>query len=263
MKRAARAFFALAVLSSLVFVLGAPAASGQVRVEAEVTYHESGDGSISGVRLQIFRAGVKVLDRRPALPCSGCELVPVPPSFQEPAQVLQLDETPEPEVVFTLYSGGAHCCIYAQAFRWDEATGRYLLAVHDFRDFGYRFKYLRGNGPPLFVSSDSRLAYRFSCFACALYPPQIWEYRGGEFIDVTRAYPRLVKRDLVRVTRAYRRARGEFDVRGILATLVAEKCLLGNCKAGFRTVRRAIRAEQARPPYLRALRRFLGRLGYV
>ncbi|HEX6601229.1 MAG TPA: hypothetical protein VF030_01175, partial [Solirubrobacterales bacterium] len=185
----------------LLAALTAPVASAQVKVESEVTWDEAGDGSISDVRLRIFRSGVEVLNRPPIDACDGCELAPVPPDYQPPSRVVQLDETPEPEVVFTLYSRGAHCCIYGEVFRWDEATGRYLPTVHDFRDFGYRLKDLNRDGRPLFVGSDSRFAYRFSCFVCAIYPPQIWEYRDGKFVDVTRAHPGEVRENLARANR--------------------------------------------------------------
>lgn len=267
-------YIAASLLVLLLAALTASVASAQVKVESEVTWDESGDGSISDVRLHIFRDGVEVLNRPPVDACDGCELAPVPPDYQPPSRVVQLDRTPEPEVVFTLYSRGAHCCIYGEVFRWDETAGRYLPAVHDFRDFGYRLKDLNRNGRPLFVGSDSRLAYRFSCFVCTLYPPQIWEYRDGRFVDVTRAYPGEVKKHLARVNRLYRRVRGDFDVRGILSSLVADKCLLGNCAGGYKVVRKAIRAGLVRRRdryeisthgrrYLRDLRRFMERLGYA
>jgi hypothetical protein len=263
----------LSVPAALVW---APIASGEVRVQAEATYHEGFDGSISGVRLQIYRDGYKVLSRPPAHPCPGCELRPVTEGFPNPpARVIQLDETPEPEVVFSLYTGGAHCCIFAEVFRWDEELGRYFATTHDFLDSGYRLKDLRHDGRPLFAGSDNRLAYRFTCYLCSIFPPQIWEFRDGKFIDMTRMFPRQVKHDLARVNRYYGKARGKYDIRGILPALVADKCLLGRCASGFALVRRAVGAGfvgKFEPryefgphgaKYIRVLRRFLGRLGYL
>ena len=277
MPRTRNAYTALATVLFSIFLfaaLGAPVASAQAKVESEVTWDERGYGEISNVRLHIFRDGVEVLDLPPARPCDGCELLPVPPDYQPPARVLQLDQTPEPEVLFTLYTPGAHCCIFAEVFRWDEATGRYLLTIHNFEDFGFKLKDLGADGRPIFAGSDSRFAYRFSCFVCAIYPPRIWEYRGGRFVDVTRAHPDEVKENLARANRLYRRIRDDYDPRGVLAGLVADKCLLGNCAAGYRVVRKAIRRGYVRRRdryeisthgrrYLRDLRRFLGRLGYA
>ncbi|MDX6624669.1 MAG: hypothetical protein QOE75_2601 [Solirubrobacterales bacterium] len=267
---------ALAVLALAAWAPTAGAAPGDVRVQAEATYHEAADGSVNGVRLQIFRDGAKVVDRPPPIPCSGCALRPYPVGYAtKPAQVVQLDATPEPEVVFALLSGGAHCCIYAQIFRWDEALGRYLAATHDFRDNGFVLKDLRHDGVPEFFSNDTRLAYRFSCYLCAVYPTQLWAYDSGRLSDVTRSFPRQVKNDLAETRRFYYRALGKGDVRGLLATIAADQCLLGHCSAGFRFVRRAIAAGhvRAREPrweygphghkYLRELRRFLRKLGYV
>jgi hypothetical protein len=245
-------------------------------VQAEVTFHGS-EYSATGVRLHIRRDGVAVVNRPPPKLCPvGCALLPVPKTFPEPtAQVVQLDRSPEPEALFTLYSGGAHCCVFGVAFRWVESSQRYLMTSQGFLDAGYELEDLRNDGVPLLVSSDNRLAYRFSCYACSRYPIQIWEFDEGRFVDVTRSFPRQVKRDLAESRRSYRRARGRGDVRGILATIVADSCLLDRCDDGFDTVRRAIAAGPLRPEedasmatqrghaYLRALRRFLGGLGYL
>ncbi|HEV7563983.1 MAG TPA: hypothetical protein VGO24_10845 [Solirubrobacterales bacterium] len=278
MNRPRRALIAIALfLVGLVACVPlASAAPGQVRVQAEVTSHESGDGfSVNGVRLQIYRDGEKILDRAPVRPCPGCILQPSPPEAPNPAaRVVQLDATPEPEVVFTLYSIGAHCCVFAEVFRWDDKLGRYLVTTRNFLDSGYLLKDLRHDGHPLFAGSDNRLAYRFSCFLCSIFPPQIWEFRGGEFIDVTRSFPKQVKRDLARAKQYYRQARGKADIRGILTDLVADTCLLDRCQAGFSVVQRAahsgfIRAFDKYEPgphgakFVPALRRFLRHLGYA
>lgn len=275
-----RVFVLVLVLSAFVSTSWSPvaaAAPGDVRVSANFTDRGS-NGSynqVQGLRVQIWRDGVKVLDRPARIPCGGCDPQPMPEGYAtRPVRVVQLDASPEPEVVFTVLSVGAHCCSYAKIFRWEEELGRYLATTQDFRDGIYYLKDLRHDGVPLFVDTDTRLAYRFSCYICAIYPPQVLEYRTGQMVDVTRSFPKQVKENLALVTRGYQRARGR-DVRGLLATIAADYCLLGRCGAGFALVRRAVRAGRVdvKDPQLEigphgrrfipALRRFLGKLGYL
>lgn len=245
-------------------------------VQAEVTYREAADGSVGDVRLIVYRDGSRVLDRAPVTLCRTCPAIPFPQEEPESAaRVIQLDRSPEPEVLFTLYAGGAHCCVYVEIFRWDSAAGRYLVTMHDFRDPGYQLKGLGHTGVPVFASADDRFAYRFSCFACSRLPPQVWEYRAGRMVDVTSSFPGQVKTDLVRLERSYRRARGRADVRPVLAALVADECVLGRCASGFRVVRQARQRGYVRVfdhelefgphgrKFVRVLRRFLTRLGYL
>lgn len=251
-------------------------APGEVRVQGEFTFHENFQEEIRGVRMQIWRDGVKVLDRAPIVPCGGCRPIPLPEGTpMKPVNVVQLDATPEPEVVFTLLSPGAHCCAYSVIFRWDEGLQRYLSTTHNFLDSIQVLEDLRHNGIPVFVDTDTRMAYQFSCYICAWYPPQIWEYEDGRLVDATRSFPRQVKRALKMSMGFYRRVAGEYDARGILTTIVAEHCLLGRCDSGFALVRRALHAGHLRVfdrrmeigphgrRYVPALRRLLNKLGYV
>lgn len=266
----------LAVFATAWWSPAATAAPGDVSVSANFT-HRGGNGNynqVEGLRVQIWRDGVKVLDRPARIPCGDCDPQPMPDGYAtKPVRVVQLDASPEPEVVFTILSPGAHCCSYAKIFRWEESLGRYLATTHDFRDGIYYLKDLRHNGVPLFVDTDTRLAYRFSCYPCAVYPPQVLEYRTGQMVDVTRSFPKQVKKNLAFVTQRYRRHRA-FDVRGLLATIAADYCLLGRCGAGFAFVRRAVRVGDANRkdryeigPHGRkftpALRRFLRKLDYL
>lgn len=277
--RLVRPLAAALALFALVSVLGAltaAPASAAVRVQATVGYQEGADGLKRGLRLQIWRDGYKWLDEPPSVECDNCgPLQPYPEEagLPEPARVIQLDASPEPEVVFTMYSAGAHCCTYTEIFAWDPDKG-YTSTTHDFLDGSYNLEYLR-DGVPFFVDTDTRLAYRFSCYMCAVYPPQIFQYRNGALADVTRSFPGEVRAHLAKTKRYYVRARSEIDVRGFLATIAAEYCLLDSCKAGFKFVRRAVKAgfARAREPrweigphgrkFIPALRRVLRQLGYL
>lgn len=265
----------LALVSALV-AIAAASAPAAVRVQATVSYHQEGEQLATGLRLQIWRDGYKWVDQPPSVDCDNCgPLQPYPEEsgLPGPARVIQLDASPEPEVVFTMYSPGAHCCTYTEIFAWDPDKG-YTSSTHDFLDGSYDLEYRR-DGIPFFVDTDTRLAYRFSCYICTLYPPQIFQYKNGRLADVTRSFPGEVRSALSKAKRFYARARTQIDVRGFLATIAAEYCLLDSCRAGFKFVRRAVRAGhvRAREPryevgphgrkFIPALRRFLHRLGYA
>ncbi len=273
----ARGFVLVLVLLASTAALWAPpavGAPGETRVGANFSFHEGPYDEVRGLRVEIWRDGVKVVNRPATIPCEGCEPQPMPGGYStKPVRVVQLDSTPEPEVVFTILSAGAHCCAFAKIFRWDGGLERYLDSTHNFYDGIYLLQDLRHNGIPLFVDTDTLLAYRFSCYACAIYPPQISEYRTGRIVDVTPRFPREIKENLTKARRSYRRIRPH-DSRGMLATVAADYCLLGRCGAGFAFVRRAIsrgRASGNEPhfegsrgrKFIPALRRFLHAHGYL
>jgi hypothetical protein len=245
-----------------------------VTVQARATYHETNDGQVTGVRVEIDRDGQRVLYRGVPKPCGYCALIPTGVfEADHPISVIQLDRTPEPEVVFDFWTGGAHCCQISLVFRYDAQTGRYLPSQHDFYDFGYRFSDLDGNGQFEFRGWDSRFGYRFGCFGCSAFPPQMWAYRDGRLVDTTRAHPEIVRPDLQKQRRRYQRRRGHGDVRPVLAALVADQCLLGRRDAGFRFLNSALRRGYLRLPrsedgwpqsraYVHKVRRFLAHTGY-
>jgi hypothetical protein len=140
-----------------------PAAA--VTVEAQTSYHENYAGEVSGVRMEIFRDGRRVVNRRPPKPCGYCALIPAEAiELDHPVSVIQLDDSPEPEVVFDFWTGGAHCCVVSFIFHYDSGAGSYESFQHDFYDFGYRFADPDGNGQFVFQGWDWRFGYRFGCF---------------------------------------------------------------------------------------------------
>jgi hypothetical protein len=248
-------------------------------VQAQLSYQTGSDFSFHNVRVSISRNGTQLVNEQLKSLCRFCTVSPADggqPGAKS-VNVLDLDGVAtEPEVVVDLFTGGAHCCFYSVIYYYAPATNSYRSLTHEWLDPGYQFADLDGNNIPEFVSADGRFAYRFGPFADSRFPPQIWNFQNGALIDVTREYPQLVKQDLARETHSYqaRRKTHRLGVGTILAAIVADRCLLGQCSRGFGLVKTAIsRGDLSRdvrfsqPPYnrryLRALRRFLGRLGYT
>jgi hypothetical protein len=128
---------------------------------------------------------------------------------------------------------------------------------------------------PELASADDRFAYAFTSYAGSAFPVQVWRYRPGGLVDVTRAYRQLVRADAVQLWRSYVRERqrkpADRDVRGVLAAWQADKALLGEAGEGWKRLRAARAAGELKgsPPwpsgyrYLRELRAFLAAAGYL
>lgn len=180
-----------------------------------------------------------------------------------PLVIRDLDGDGEPEVLAQIYSGGAHCCFRSVIASWDPAAGGYVVSVHDWLDASWRLRDLNGDGRPELASFDARWSYwGGEGFAGSPAPIQIWSFRGGSLVDVTRDFPALVTRDRaaqLRYLKVARRAgaRG----RGPLAAYLADSYLLGRQRAGWIRVYREF-ADPGRLRFFRALRSELTRLGY-
>jgi hypothetical protein len=240
-------------------------------VQALMEYDVSPDGVFTGVRVRILRNGVPALDQFPQPICEFCSVGPGYGGREGSVHVLQLDPSPEPEVVFDLYTGGAHCCFYSLIFRY--VSGAYVGVMQDWLDQGYRFSDLDGDGLLEFSSDDGRFAYVFASFAGSQFPPQIWQFRGGLMLDVTSRFPAVVGQDAAQMRRMYKRAKGRRSVRAILAALVADQCLLGSCSSGFRLVKQALprgyldrtegKTDANGKKFVQHLRSFLRSTGYL
>jgi hypothetical protein len=115
------------------------------------------------------------------------------------------------------------------------------------------------DGRPEFVSKDDRFAYDFDGYAGSVMPIRIWSYRDARFHDVTRRYPREIRRDAGRIWRLYLKYRGKESTRGILPAWAADEYMLGNGAAAERALTHAAYGDA----YVRAVQRLLRATGYV
>jgi hypothetical protein len=134
----------------------------------------------------------------------------------------------EPEVLVDLYTGGAHCCSITLILRYDR--GRYRATLGYWGNFGSELVDLDGDRRPEFAAYDERFVYTFAAYVFSAAPVQIWDYRQGKLVDVTRRFPKLVRADAASHWKRYLSERGEkeTDVRSVVAAYVADQYLLGN-----------------------------------
>lgn len=107
------------------------------------------------------------------------------------ASIAEIDpDNAYPEVYFSSYSGGAHCCntiIVAQ-----ELDNRWIgIAIGEFDGDGDYLEDLDGDGLAEVVTVDNRFLYAFDCYACSAAPLSIATVHGGKVYDIS-ADPRFV-----------------------------------------------------------------------
>jgi hypothetical protein len=236
-------------------------------VQARVTWLETEVQGVMDVRLTIRRGATIVVDQD--------VLDEGRPTAETPWAlfVRDLDGNGELEVVLDLDSGGAHCCLSSLVEQYDAVAATYVGIRHAWGNSSPRLRDLARDGIVEFVATDDRFAYVFACYACGALPIQIWRYEPGRFVDVTRDFPALVRKDAAGLWKGYRETvKSEFpEVRGILAAWMADQALLGKASSAWRTLQRlerrgVLEGDEPWPSgkrYLRELRRFLTRTSYL
>lgn len=213
------------------------------------------DFGVSAPRLTVDRAGVSYAPRIDDVCEVGCILT------TGALKVADLDGDDEPEVLVDTFSGGAHCCLSARLFRWTGAG--YARTSIDWGDVGYTLRDLDRDEVPEMVGYDPVFSAAFTAYAASSFPPLVLRWNAGTTENVTERFPGLVRQDLRAQQRTLRRAiRRHYDVKGVLAALVADRYLLGQGPAGLREVDRQRRAHRVGRSYKKQLLRFLRRAGY-
>ena len=230
-------------------------------------------GDATNVRIAIARGGATLLDLKVPEPCRDCAVVPAGAfSGGQSLTVRDLDGDGEPEVLFDIFTGGAHCCSYTWIYRYTGTTYAGTTAL--WGDAGYSIADLNGDGVPELRSFDDRFAYTFTDYADSAFPPAIWSFRAGQVVDITRNFPALIAADAKRDLRLYKRARHRRDMRGVVAAYVADEYLLGKKSAGLKLLNLANRRGDLNGTghgdiwprngrYVRALKKFLAKNGYA
>jgi len=284
-----RRITALSIAAAAVLALPAPASAltesaAAGAVSAALTYEVTPNANVpfskevSTPQLTISRAGQLVYNSPvvSALPnCrEGNNCLPASVLSEEgnSLEVVDLESSGEPDVLVHLFSGGAHCCSIVEIYRWNPETSTYSVLEHSWGDPNARLVDLRHNGQLEFVTADDRFAYAFASYGFSGLPVQVFAYRGGALVDVTRSYPSLISSDARAQFRRYRADLHFNEGLGVLAAWVADEYRLGKKVHALQTVRREnalghLRSSLGRTyptgrAYIRALTRFLGSNGY-
>ncbi len=154
--------------------------------------------------------------------------------------------SPQPTVVVTGYSGGAHCCtltafVSADAGgTWRTATGRSLDGG------GYAIEDADGDGTLELTHRDNSFLYTFSSYAGSVAPTRIVRLNGRALADVTREprYQPYLRQEIAGIEHAAQRY-GMQEPNGYLAGWVAAKALVGEVEPAWAEM---LRRQDRDPP---------------
>lgn len=162
--------------------------------------------------------------------------------FDEPAAEASIAEmdpgNSHPEVYFTAYSGGAHCCstvIVAE----EVGNGRWVtVPVGDFDGGGNYLQDIDEDGLAEIVTVDNRFLYAFDCYACSAAPLVIRTVRNGAAVDVSSESRYLqAHRDWLAEIESYVDPSEQWKSPGYLAGWVAAKARVGEGPAAMKALR--------------------------
>lgn len=101
------------------------------------------------------------------------------------ASIVEMDPTNNrPEVYFTSYTGGAHCCSTV-IVATETAAGWVAVKVGTFDGGGDYLEDVNQDGEAEVVTVDNRFLYTFDCYACSAAPLVIYSIRNGQLVDQT------------------------------------------------------------------------------
>jgi hypothetical protein len=262
----------------LVLLLSAPATTLAKTEMARLgnlsaTFSFDGGGvRFSHLRLRISSNG-KVLYSRPVrshlckIYCGPLQTGP----NQSALRVVDLASDGSPEVVLSLYTEGAHCCVVEQVYGLGPGRAAYVKSEHGFGNAGVRLADLRHDGRFAFVSADNAFFYAFTSYAASGAPVQIWSVRNHRFANVTRDYRNAIAADARRWWRMF--IANPSDGEGFIAAWAADQEMLGHAALVDKTL--TAQAQQghlqsdlapAAPTgeeFVQALHLFLRRHGYI
>jgi hypothetical protein len=188
--------------------------------------------------------------------------------------VVDLEHDGQPDVVLTLYSGGAHCCTIVQIFTFDPGTMTYVQTERNFGDPEARIVDLRHNGRFEFLTGDDSFAYEFTDFAGSGLPIEILTFSNGHLSNVTGSYPKLVAKDAAFWLKAFDATASNHyqDSVGVAAAWAADEERLGHGKlvssflgqqASLGHLNSPLYPQQSGQRFVTKLLRFLRTHGYV
>lgn len=169
------------------------------------------------------------------------EAIGTPSGFDFPeaeASIAEIDpDNHHPEIFFTSYSGGAHCCttvIVAQELgdRWVAVT-----VGEDFEGDGGFLDDLDGDGLVEIATIDRRFLYQFDCYACSAAPLQVITVRGGKALDIsTERRFVAAHRDRLKQMEEDVDPAKRWTSKGFLAGWAAERVRLGEGREAFQAL---------------------------
>lgn len=169
------------------------------------------------------------------------------PKVSAEVRIVRLDtRTAYPQVVFSYFTGGAHCCMATLIVTSVGAEWRVLDAGTLDGEVGYEFEDLDADGGNELLSGDNRFLYAFEGYAGSFMPARVQKLAAGELLDVTHRpeYLAYHRQHLAVMTSFV--TRDQWRTNGFLAAWVAQKSLVGEGREAWRT---AVRFYDQHPDF--------------
>jgi serine protease Do len=90
-----------------------------------------------------------------------------------------------PQIVFTYFWQGAHCCTMTKIASMSGSGSWHVIGGDTLDGAGYAFEDLEGRKFNYLVSYDQDFYYAFDCYACSYPPLRIQQLRGDSLEDVS------------------------------------------------------------------------------
>ena len=100
---------------------------------------------------------------------------------------------PEDAVMVGMYSGGAHCCTWADIYALPSGHVVLPPVEHNFGDPGVDVR--QAGASSILVSADDSFAYEFDAFAFSGLPILVLEVQGAHVVNTTKDHLPLVAKD--------------------------------------------------------------------
>ncbi|PLX36103.1 MAG: hypothetical protein C0606_15400 [Hyphomicrobiales bacterium] len=156
------------------------------------------------------------------------------------AEVIEVDAANDlPEVVFSSYSGGAHCCTKVVIATADRAGGWNSVDMGEWDGGGNYMEDADGDGRAEFVAADQNFLYAFDCYACSAAPVKILSVQAGKIVDVSREprfQPKL--KQWAKALEGWRQDDGKFQP-GFFAGWIAAKSMIGEGVEAWQAMQKA------------------------
>jgi S1-C subfamily serine protease len=142
----------------------------------------------------------------------------------------------EPQVVFSSFSGGAHCCTSTRIVTLTAGHSWQVVDAGSIDGEGYSFEDIGGDGAAELISVDNSFLYKFESYAGSYAPPRVHRLVGSDISNVTRdpSIRPLIQRALRQLEFAANSSPNLWSNNGFLGGWVGTKALLGEVDDAWR-----------------------------
>ncbi|MDF0551889.1 S-layer homology domain-containing protein [Kamptonema sp. UHCC 0994] len=243
------------------------------KVRAEFSYQQQGEDG-KNLRIKISREGQILLDEPVLVPTRSLAgnidqkaTEEISKGLLLSLRVRDLDGDGEPEVLIDLVSakssGDSIRNNYSYIYRYETIPKKYTLTQHSWGNVNYELEDLDRDNILEFKSQDGRFREVFANYTDSRLPLQIWQYRQGKMLDVTKQYPVQVYTNASELwVESSTRQSNNQDIKGVLAAYLASKYVLGQEAEGWQLVEKIYQGSD-RAQFFGQLRQFLASNGYA